>query len=102
MHVCTVVHLQATCSEAEASKRLADALAAAEASQQALQEERNTTANLQQQLTALQEQLTQVRDLLPDNEASHVHCPVHRHAGMCVHDSICWVYGLMLTVSLPG
>lgn len=57
-----VVMLQATCSKAEASKRLADALAAADASQQALQEERSTAATLQQQLKALQEQLAQVRE----------------------------------------
>lgn len=56
------VCLQATCSEAEASKRLSDALAAADAAQQALQEQRSTNGGLTEQLTALQEQLAQVGD----------------------------------------
>jgi hypothetical protein len=52
--------VQATCSEAEAGKRLADALGAAEAAQQALQKEQGTNASLQEQLQALHQQLAQV------------------------------------------
>lgn len=45
-HVCA----QATCTEAEAGRRLSDALAALEAAQQQLEQERSTKTDLQEQL----------------------------------------------------
>jgi len=52
--------MQATCSEVEAGKRLADALDAREALQQALEEAHSSNAGLQEQLNALEGQLAQV------------------------------------------
>lgn len=68
---------QATCTEAEASKRLAEALAAAEAASKALEEERGTSAGLQDQLAALQEQLTRV------GRCRHAGSNVSSRAALC-------------------
>jgi hypothetical protein len=57
------MYVQATCSEAEAGKRLADALAAADEAQQAVQQQHSLNADLQEQLQALHQQLAQVSAL---------------------------------------
>jgi hypothetical protein len=68
---------QATCSEAEAGKRLSDALAAADAAQQAVQEQRSTNTGLAEQLTALQEQLAQVSDAALLSWWARLHGPIN-------------------------